>query len=374
MGLPRKRKEIIPTINLKPEKILLARREQLLEDIKYDGTYLPKSLMHPELDRGFLDFVKEDLQTTVAGSIIPMIDLIITTQNWAQFTETWNIQDLNGNPTLPFITVVRQPEVKYGSNPAIIYNIPNRKEYFYAAVPSWNGNIKGLDIYKIPQPVPVDITYNVKIVCNRMRELNEFNKNVIQTFASRQAYRQINGHYIPIIMGSISDESVVEVQKRRFYIQNYEFTMLGFLLDEDEFEVAPAVSRVFNTFEVSAQTSRPRRKKYPENIDEYNLGVSVPSGSTQTDLMVDYTGDFNLFTKINVTSFDVYIRPQGQSTFYYYGSDVSLIQVNTNDTLRLEVTSRPNATLPSTFDYAIKLFGVNSDVPPPPNPNGNPHS
>ena len=170
MAVPRKRKEIIPTINLKPEKILLARREQLVEDIKYDGTYLPKSLMHPELDRGFLDFVKEDLETTVAGQIIPMIDLIITTQNWAQFTETWDIQDLNGNPTLPFITVVRQPEVKYGSNPAIIYNIPNRKEYFYAAVPSWNGNIKGLDIYKIPQPVPVDITYNVKIVCNRMRE------------------------------------------------------------------------------------------------------------------------------------------------------------------------------------------------------------
>jgi hypothetical protein len=150
--------------------------------------------------------------------------------------------------------------------------------------------------------------------------------------------------------------------------------MLGFLLDEDEFEVAPAVSRVLNTFEVSAQTSRPKRKKYPENIDEYNLGVSVPSGSTQTDLMVDYTGDFNLLTKINVTEFDVYIKPQGQLTFDFYGSDVSLIQVNTNDTLRLVVTSRPDATLPSTFNYAIKLFGVNYDVPPQPNSNGNPHS
>jgi hypothetical protein len=175
-------------------------------------------------------------------------------------------------------------------------------------------------------------------------------------------------------MGAISDESVVEVQKRRFYIQNYEFTMLGFLLDEDEFEVAPAVSRVFNTFEVSSQTSRPRRKKYPENIDEYNLGVSVPSGLTQTDLTVDYTGDFNLLTKTNVTTFDVYIRPQGESTFDYYGSNVSLIQVNINDTLRLVVTSRPNPTLTSTFNYAIKLFGVNSNVPPPPNPNANPHS
>ena len=90
--------------------------------------------------------------------------------------------------------------------------------------------------------------------------------------------------------------------------------------------------------------------------------------------MVDYTGDFNLLTKINITEFDVYIKPQGQLTFDFYGSDVSLIQVNTNDTLRLEVTSRPNATLPSTFNYAIKLFGVNSDVPPPPNSNANPHS
>ena len=322
MGLPRKQ-QVIPTINLKPEKILFQRREELVQYIKEDGTFLPKSLLHPDLDRGFLDFVKEDLQTTVAGSIIPMIDLIITTQNWAQFTETWNIQDLNGNPTLPFITVVRQPEVKYGSNPAIIYNIPNRKEYYYAAVPSWNGNIKGLDIYKIPQPVPVDITYNVKIVCNRMRELNEFNKNVIQTFASRQAYRKINGHYIPIIMGGISDESVVEVQRRRFYIQNYEFTMLGFLLDEDEFEVSPAVSRVFNSFEVSAQTTK--------------------------QINVDYTGDFLTQGQSNIESYDVYINND------FYGTDVRLIQVNTNDILRFEVVKKTDGD-ESILEYGIKLL------------------
>ena len=85
MGLPRKQ-QVIPTINLKPEKILFQRREELVQYIKEDGTFLPKSLLHPDLDRGFLDFVKEDLQTTVAGSIVPMIDLIITTQNWAQST------------------------------------------------------------------------------------------------------------------------------------------------------------------------------------------------------------------------------------------------------------------------------------------------
>ena len=218
MGYPKK---VIPTINLTPEKILLQRREQLLSYITEDGTYLPKQLLHPELDRGFLDFVKNDLETVVSGKIVPMIDIIITTQNWAQFTETWDVQDLNGNPTLPFITVVRQPEVKYGSNPALLWNIPNRKEFYYAAVPTWNGNIKGMDIYKIPQPAPVDITYNVKIMCNRMRELNEFNKNVIQKFASRQAYTKIEGHYIKGELVAIFSRSFsITWKSKSFYFKN----------------------------------------------------------------------------------------------------------------------------------------------------------
>lgn len=346
MALPKK--QIIPNINLTPEKILYQRREQLLDYIKEDGTYLPKSLLHADLDRGFLDFVKEDLRTVVEGSVIQPVDLIITTQNWAQFTETWDFQDLNGNPQLPFITTVRNPDVKYGTNPAIIYNIPNRKEYFYAAVPSWNGNVKGLDIYKIPQPVPVDITYNVKILSNRMRELNEFNKNVIQTFASRQAYRQINGHYIPIIMNSITDESVVDVGRRRFYIQNYEFTMLAFLLDEDEFEVAPAVSRIFNTYELVNNVRQGNKKSFPENPDTFETSMIYSAGTTSKSIVVDYTGDFSIDQTDNISSYDVYINND------FYGTDVNLIQVNTNEILRVDIT-QTDVTQPSKIIYGVKL-------------------
>ena len=354
MGYPKK---VIPTINLTPEKILLQRREQLLNYITEDGTYLPKQLLHPELDRGFLDFVKEDLETIVSGKIIPMVDIIITTQNWAQFTETWNFNDLNGNPNPPFTTVVRQPEVKYGSNPATLWNIPNRKEFYYAAVPTWNGNIKGMDIYKIPQPVPVDITYNVKIICNRMRELNEFNKNVIQTFASRQAYRKIEGHFIPIIMGNISDESVVEVEKRRFYIQNYEFTMLGFLLDPDEFEVAPAVSRVFNTFEVVGNVPPPKRRRHPENPSSFDYTLNFGASETTKDIVADYTGNFSLIGNNNIDNengYEVYIKPSGAADFDFYGTDVPTIQVNTNDTIRFVIT-KTNAGQVASLKYQIVL-------------------
>jgi hypothetical protein len=269
MALPKKIKPYLP---LTEPKTLLPRRYELLEKINKDGTYLPKSLLHADLDRGFLDFVRDELKTVVTGKIIPTVDIIITTQNWSQFTETWDFQNLDKNVEPPLITTVRNPEVKFGSNPAVMYNIPNRRLYFYAQVPTWDGQRHGMDIYKIPQPVPVDITYSVKIICNRMRELNALNKNILEMFASRQAYTTIKGHYIPIIMNNITDESVMNIDKRKYYIQSYDFTMLGFLIDENEFEISPAVSRVLTVVEFEKESfMRGRRKNITDEGTETNI-------------------------------------------------------------------------------------------------------
>jgi hypothetical protein len=332
MPLPKKIKKHIP---LTSSKTLFARREELVDKINKDGTYLPKSLLHADLDKGFLDFVKEDLKTVVTGKVIPMVDIIVTTQNWSQFTETWNFQNIDKNVEPPFITVVRVPEVKFGTNPALLYNIPNRRQYFYAQVPTWDGQRHGMDIYKIPQPVPVDITYQVKIICNRMRELNQFNKVVLEKFASRQAYAVIKGHYIPIIMNNISDESVMELEKRKYYIQNYEFTMLGFLMDEDEFEVSPAVSRVLQVVEFEQGTTKKQKKNLVDNKKVSSEAIFVVGNNTVTQLF-DYTTDISVGETLNIDSFDVFINND------YYGSDISEIQLNTNDVLRLVVTKTDN--------------------------------
>jgi hypothetical protein len=327
MGLPNKIKKTIP---LTFPKTLYPRREELLEKINKDGTYLPKSILHADLDGGMLNFVKNDLQTIVDGKVISTVDIIITTQNWSQFTETWNFQDLDSNVSPPFITIVRNPEVKFGTNPALLYNIPNRKQYYYAQVPTWDGNRNGMDIYKIPQPVPVDITYSVKIICNRMRELNAFNKNILEMFASRQAYTTIKGHYIPIIMNNMTDESAMTIDKRKYYIQSYEFTMLGFLIDENEFEVSPAVSRVLTVVEFEEELSiRGRRKNITDEGTKTNILFVV--GNNIISQVFDYTVDLNLGETSNIESFDVYLNNQ------YYGSDLSQIQINTNDVLKIVV-------------------------------------
>ena len=161
MGLPKNVKKHLPlTLN----KILLKRREELLEQIEENGTYLPKSILHADLDRGMLDFVKNELGISVNGKNISNIDLIITTQNWAQFTETWNFQDLDKNIKPPFVATVRNPDVKFGTNPSLQYTIPNRRQFYYAKVPTWDGQRKGMDIYKIHQPVPVDITLKYSVI------------------------------------------------------------------------------------------------------------------------------------------------------------------------------------------------------------------
>jgi len=347
MPLP---KQVKPNLQLVPPKTLIARREQLKEYITKDGTYLPKSVLHADLDRGMLDFVKGDLQVVTAGKIVPMVDIIITTQNWAQYLETWKFIDLDYNPSPPFVTVVRSPEVKYGTNPALKYNIPNRKQFYYASVPTWNGNMQGMDIYTIPQPVPVDINYSVKIICNRMRELNQLNKIVLQKFSSRQAYTFIKGQYVPIILNNISDESQMNMDARKYYVQSYDFTMLGYLIDEDEFEVKPAVSRVTELVEVDNTTRKKKIEIFPKNPDEFPQNFRFLTGTTALTTSMEFTADMNVVSTTNVNTYDVFINGD------YYGVDVPLIQITTNDVLKLEVT-KTDPTKESNIFFDNILYG-----------------
>jgi hypothetical protein len=328
MPLP---KQVKPTLPLVPKKTLSARREQLLEYINEDGTYLPKSVLHADLDRGMLDFVKQDLQVVTSGKIVPMVDIIITTQNWTQYVETSLFTNLDYNPEPPFITVVRQPEVKFGTNPSLQYTIPNRKQFYYASVPTWNGNEQGMDIYTIPQPVPVDINYSVKIICNRMRELNQLNKIVMQKFSSRQAYTFIKGQYVPIILNNISDESQMNMDARKYFVQNYDFTMLGYLIDEEEFQVKPAIARVSQIMELDTTLLKSRRNKYPKNPNDFLSNFLYVVGNNSLNDVIDFTANMTFSNSTNVESYDVYINED------YYGSDVQEIQITTNDVLRIDV-------------------------------------
>ena len=324
------------------------RRQEMLDDITDHGTFLPKGVLHADLDLGMLDFVKEELKLVASEKTVPTVDKIITTQNWSQFTETWDFQDLDKNISLPFIATVRNADVKYGTFQGGAANIPNRRQFFYYTVPTWDGQRKGADVYTIPQPIPVDITYNVKLFCNRMREVNDFNKIVMQKFTSKQAYTQIKGHYIPIIMESVGDESVKEIAKRKYYIVSYTFIMKGLLIDEAEFKVSPAITRQVSLFEVDTRTKSGRVKIQPPRPDNFDLNLLFTTNNTQLTEVFRYTVDLKVTESDNIDTYNVFINSN------FVGSDLTTIQINDGDTLLLSVTKLDN-TKESTINTVAYL-------------------
>jgi hypothetical protein len=345
MALP-KRGPVKPTIPLNYPKTLLPRREEIKDMITKDGTYLPKSLLHADLDRGFLDFVKEKIQFTSEGKKIPVVDILITTQNWSQFVETWDFQNIDKNLEPPFLTIIRNPDVKL--NDKRRYNIPNNRMYYYMEVPTWDGNRKGANIYKIPQPIPVDIKYTVALVCNRMREVNKLNQTIMNLFASYEAYQVINGHYIPIVNESFADESVMDLESRKYYINKYEFTLHGFLIDEEQFEVYPALNRTIQMFEVDSRpVKRPQKKQQPPELE--SITFTYENGLTTLERSFFYTCNLLFQNTVNVSSFSVYINDQ------YVGDDVDLIQINNGDELKIDIIMGSTGQVPQVI-FTQKLI------------------
>lgn len=169
-----------------------------------------------------------------------------------------------------------------------------------------------------------------------MRELNTFNKNVLQTFSSRQAYTFIKGQYVPIIMNNISDESVIDVERRNYYIQSYDFTMLGYLIDEEEFEVKPAISRVVQLFEVDTQVPKGKRAQIiPPNPDEFTYKLFFTAeNSSLVDDQVDYRVNLSFVNSSNVFGYSIFINED------FYGDNLNQIQLNTGDIFRVEIVKQ----------------------------------
>jgi hypothetical protein len=153
----------------------------------------------------------------------------------------------------------------------------------------------------------------------------------MQTFSSRQAYTFIKGQYVPLVLQNISDESVVDLDKRKYYIQSYEFLMMGYLIDEEEFEVKPAISRTVQLLE--AKTSRGGRKKsYPKNPSLFPLTFNFSAGTTAYTENYKYTADLSFESVKNINSWDVYINGD------FYGSNLSEIQLTSGNNLTLNIT------------------------------------
>jgi hypothetical protein len=112
--------------------------------------------------------------------------------------------------------------------------------------------------------------------------------------------------------------------------------MLGFLIDENEFEVSPAVSRVLTVIEFEKESfARGKRKNITDKSTVTNF--LFVTGNNILSQIFDYTVDLNLGDTTNIDSYDVYLNNQ------YYGTDLLQIQINTNDVLKIIVVKNDDS-------------------------------
>ena len=229
-------------IRLTSPNVGVQRRQDLLDNIADDGTFLPRGVHYQDMDETFIKFVNKELNIEIDGEGVPVV--FLTLQRYAEFTKTWKFTDEYKNIKIPFITIVRKPDPQVGTNQAGLYNIPGRPTFTYYKVPTNDGARVGVDLYKIPQPTSVDITYEVRMFTNKMSDLNLLNEKVQKKFQSKQAYIWPKGHPMPVTLEGIGDESNIDdFENRRFYVQPFEMLLAGYILDEEDFEIMPTINR-----------------------------------------------------------------------------------------------------------------------------------
>jgi hypothetical protein len=244
---------------------------------------------------------------------------------------------------MPFITIVRQPNPQVGRNQAGLFNIPGRKTYTYIKVPTFEGGRTGIDTYKIPQPTSVDLTYEVRLFCNRMRDLNKFNQLIQKIFQSRQYYIKVNGHPMPTHLESIGDESNIDdFENRRFYVQPFEMVLYGYILDESDFEVIPSINRAFIATELLDLTPSVKLKIKPTqvpNILTYNF---IFKKNSPNSFSFNIECDTKFTSLINLTNISNIIIKVNNITVLN-GTNISTpIVVNANDLIFINITRITN--------------------------------
>lgn len=346
MALP---KGFRKNIKITKNKVGFERRQEILNDIDNQGTYLPRGVMYEDMDKSFIEFVEDDLKLVIDGEEVPVI--FLTIQRWSEFSKTWQSSDKYKNIKMPFITIVRRPNPQVGRNQAGLFNIPGRRTYTYVKVPTFEGGRRGVDVYKIPQPTSVDITYDVRIFCNKMRDLNKFNVKIQHAFNAIQHYIRVNGHPMPLLLQNIGDESNIDnFEQRRYYVQPYEIRLEGYVLDEDLFEVIPTINRALVMGEISEEPIKPRFKvnvNKQVGLLHYDI-IFKPNSENDFKFTAEYDSKFTHLSNIeNVTN--VVIKINGIELLN--GIDFpSPIVVNAGDEVFIKITRGSNTTAKFTLN------------------------
>jgi hypothetical protein len=241
------------------------RRENLAKEVLQDNTPLPKPVEYSDIDKEFEKWVDEDLSISYEGERIPTY-MLLSNQRFSEYLQSWGSVDEKRNFLLNFKAITRENNPKLGSLNGDSRNIPGDVTFLMKRVSAVDkaGRKYYID-YKVKQPIPMDFSYTISLITNKYELLNMFNMKVNEKFKAINCYIRPNGHFMPMKLEDISDESEYSIDNRQFYSQSYNITVMGYIMPEDSFTVeeTPVLKFYFGENE--------RNKTYAE-IEEIDCG------------------------------------------------------------------------------------------------------
>ncbi len=247
MALPKKPNIMVDIDPPKPGreymKYGMDRIEELMKLTDEKTKYLPRTILMENLDNGVYEYVKQDkLAIVLDGKRVPTFYL--DNMRYGELRKTWKFADKDKNIATPYIIIRRLPEKEPGTRLGGKYRIPQPKNFVYMDVPIFdNGEIIYLR-FKMPQPVNIDLSYEVSLFTKYRVDVNKFDEQVFKNFASRQDYVWIKGTPLPIIFEDFQETNPIEnIDGDKFYVSKYTLKLLGLLRDEDEFEIVKTMRK-----------------------------------------------------------------------------------------------------------------------------------
>lgn len=208
--------------------------------LKNQKTYFPRSINLKDIDEAVQKWFKSR-DIIINDVVVPVF--YIRTEKWAEFRETWKyIDDNKTTVELPYITMRRANSPRLQQSP-IKGRIPGKSFTTYKTPYYDKNGGPTYKYYKIPQPIKVDLDYEVHVLTHYTIDINIINEIILKHFASLQAYLDIDKHFMPMTIESVNDETDFDnMEEERILHTSYSITVNGYIIDEKEFEEKIGVS------------------------------------------------------------------------------------------------------------------------------------
>ena len=309
-------------------------RASYSKEIMKDEPYFPKPLVYEDIDKAMFEFVDGVIDIASDGVKIPTFTLY-SNQRFSEYSQTWRHTDDKGNLLLNFKTISRENNPMSGNNQGGLWNIPGERYYTMRirTVLDDNGT-ESYEIYSMRQPFCVDLMYRVCFVTDKYSMLNVFNGKINKLFSARQYYIRPNGHYIPMVIDSVNDESIYSNDERKFFMQSFNIKTMAYIINEDDFKVEKKPKRM--TLFCEGDSLRP---KPLVNIDEYDdvyenktleLSVDFKEYHDKAEFVIDTDMVIEKIDMDNVRKARVFVN----DTMYYIDKGFS---VKNGDNIKIKI-------------------------------------